>query len=292
MRRRRDVERRILAEDSLFQLAHPSARLEPELAERPMRVVIGPERLRLAATAVERHHQLLTETLPVRVRVDQRLQRAHHVRMPARRQLHLDDVLDAGQPQLLESHDLASRLTRIAQLLQRLSTELRKRLSKRQHGLSGLLRAGASACRLNLPCVETLLAYDELIASPGREDPLSSERLSQRAHVALHDLRCRWRRMLGPERVGDAVGRERLVRVQEQQREERTRATWRKLQPAGLPPNLQRPEDAELHQLSVTLTPSTSGVSFPTVVRAFPGVPDPGCTGGCAQQQPRAKERI
>ena len=67
-----------------MQLAQPVAGLDAELLdERAPRLLVGLERLRLAAGAVEAEHQLAPQPLPQRVLVDQRLELADELGVSA-----------------------------------------------------------------------------------------------------------------------------------------------------------------------------------------------------------------
>jgi hypothetical protein len=58
------VERRVLPQNRLLEVAEPAARLEPELLDQqPARVLIGLQGLGLAVAAVEREHQLRAQAL-------------------------------------------------------------------------------------------------------------------------------------------------------------------------------------------------------------------------------------
>ena len=67
-RRAREVERRILAQDRLLELAERLARLDAELLDEPLaRVRVDAQRLRLPPRAVEREHELPAQPLAQRV---------------------------------------------------------------------------------------------------------------------------------------------------------------------------------------------------------------------------------
>ena len=79
------IERRILAQDRLLELAQRGARLEAELVhERPARVLVGGERVGLAARAVEREHELTAQSLAERMLADERLELADERRRAGR----------------------------------------------------------------------------------------------------------------------------------------------------------------------------------------------------------------
>jgi hypothetical protein len=67
--------------------------------------------------------------------------------------------------------------------------------------------------------------------------------------------RRRWS-ALTPELVHEAIGRDDLVRIQDQQRQERTLPAAAKGNDSIALESLQRTEDPKLHRLVLTLTPS------------------------------------
>ena len=77
------ADRRVLAQDPRLQVLQAPARLDAELAdERAARVLVGLERLRLAARAVEGLHQQLTRPLAQRLLGDERLELRDDVGVP------------------------------------------------------------------------------------------------------------------------------------------------------------------------------------------------------------------
>ena len=95
----RRVERRILAQDPLLELAKRPRRVETELVEKPPpdgRVVL--ERLGLTSASVEREHRLLLRALSERVVVRETQEVAEHLRMEAERQLCVRALVERIQP--------------------------------------------------------------------------------------------------------------------------------------------------------------------------------------------------
>ena len=70
------------------------------------RVPVGGERLGLPARAVQREHELAAQALPQRMLGDEGLELADHVLGPAERDVGVDPVRDAGEPEVLETGDL------------------------------------------------------------------------------------------------------------------------------------------------------------------------------------------
>src|SRR5205823_5735290 len=86
------------------------ARVDPELVyERAPGGVIRLERLRLAAAAVEREHQLRTETLAQRMSRDGRFEVADELPVTSVLELRVGPFLERGEPKLLEPLDLRLR---------------------------------------------------------------------------------------------------------------------------------------------------------------------------------------
>jgi hypothetical protein len=95
--------------------------------------------------------------------------------------------------------------------------------------------------------IEPLLLEDERISRRARAQDPCRQDLAQPRDVDLHHLLRRLRHVLAPEVVDDPVGRERAVRVHEQQRQERTRlASSQQHLPIAVA-DLERSEDAEVH---------------------------------------------
>ena len=103
----------------------------------------GLERLGLATGAVQAEHQLAAEPLAQRMLPHERLQLADDLGMTARGELGVDPLLERGQPQLLQPHDLRLgerlirevRERRPAPQRQRLAQHLRRALRIRAAGL-------------------------------------------------------------------------------------------------------------------------------------------------------------
>ena len=102
------MEFRVLREYGPLEFAEPLAGLDPQLLDQcPAGVLVGLEGVGLAVRAVEREHQLRPQALSVGVLADQRLELPHHLGMAAERQLRLDQLLQGGDPQVVETGDLA-----------------------------------------------------------------------------------------------------------------------------------------------------------------------------------------
>ena len=132
------VERRILAEDRLLELAQRHARLEAEIVqERPACVLVGLEGVGLAAGAIERQHELPAQPLVERVVVDERLELADHVAVSAEFELRVDQVLPCREAKLFEALDLAGRERLIGQIAERRTAPERERPAQLKGALLG-----------------------------------------------------------------------------------------------------------------------------------------------------------
>src|SRR5207249_6272493 len=114
------VERQILIQDSLVQLAELATGLDPELVdERASCRLVDVERLRVASGAVEREHQLPPQPLAQRVVRDEGLELGDQRMMMAELQLGIESLLDGLETQLLESGDLDSSKTFVRKVRER-----------------------------------------------------------------------------------------------------------------------------------------------------------------------------
>jgi hypothetical protein len=94
-------------EDATLELAELGPGLDGELRDQRLTSApVGVERLRLAARAVEREHQLSPEALAQRLGCDEAFELADELRSAPRRELRLDAVLHRVQAQALEPSGL------------------------------------------------------------------------------------------------------------------------------------------------------------------------------------------
>jgi hypothetical protein len=106
--------------------------------------------------------------------------------------------------------------------------------------------------------VELAAVHVEEIAGRPRDERLGPERLAELRDEVLERGRRRSRRVLAPQVVDQAVGRDHLSRPQEQDRKQRALllATQRQGFPAG--EDLERTEDPELQHRVRVVTPLTN----------------------------------
>ena len=242
------IERRILVEDRAFELPERERRLDAErLDERAPRIAIRRERVRLPSRAVEGDHQLGAEALPERVLADQQLQFADELGTRAKREIRLDPLLEGFEPKLLEPSDLGLRPGLVGELGQRLSSPERERLPQHRVrvGRGGSPRSPDEL--LEPEQVERPRIGSELVRRGGGPDHDAAQRPAELQDVLLQDLRRGGGRSSAPQIVDQAVTRHELVRVEEQDREERTLLRRVQGNHAALGDRLEWPEDAEFH---------------------------------------------
>ena len=184
------------------------------------------ERLCLAAGTVEGEHQLPSKALLQWVTRDKRLQLADQVVLQAERKIGVDPFNQSAQAKLLQPPDLVESERLIGEVGQRRAAPQSERVAQERRGPRRV------ACRLSpLPLVETLLeAVNVQLASLNVECVTSrlgpqtvvAQCATQLRDVVLEDLRRRRGRPLTPKLVDQSVRRERLVRMDQQERQQRT----------------------------------------------------------------------
>ena len=172
---RLELQRHILGEDRALELPEPFARLYAELFdERGTGVLVGLKRLGLTVRAIQGEHQLGAQPLPVRMLSDQRLQVLDHLGMAAERELGVDQLLERGDPEVIQACHLRLRERLERELRERLAAPQRQRLLERGHG-----RLGASRGQLRAPLrdepleavrVEGLRVERQLVATLASHD--------------------------------------------------------------------------------------------------------------------------
>ena len=244
----------VVGEDRLLQLPERGRGLEAELlVECLPRCAIGLERLGLAAAAVQRQHELATQPLAQRMLPHERLELADQLRVPSAAQVGLDAVLEQCEPQLLEPADLRLRERLEDEIGERRSAPERQRLPQLLGGPPRVFGGQSLAALVGqaLASVEVELArlHVEQVAIRLGHQPggALSKSLAQPRHLDLEALPWRGGRVLAPELVDQLVGRDGLVGMDQQDREQRTLpAVDDRDRPPGLF-DLERAEDPEIH---------------------------------------------
>ena len=232
-RRRRSGERGILVEDRGLELAQVGPGSRPSSSEPLPGAPVGLEGVRLAAAAVEGDHELRREPLAQGMLGGQRLELARHVGVPAEPQVGLDAILDRSEAGLLEAGDLWLRERLVLEVRQRRSSPEPERVAelpgRRLGPVTGEVLAGLGHQALELARVELARSDAQDVArAPGQQHPVGHlaapvlrERLAQLGDVDLHALGGGRGRPLAPELVDQPVAGDDLVRVEQENREQR-----------------------------------------------------------------------
>jgi hypothetical protein len=189
---------------------------------------------------------------------NQRLELLHHVGVLAERQLCLDQLLEGRDPGIVEACHFGLGEGLIGEIRQRRAAPQRERVLELRHGRSHVavsqFHTGLGDQPFEAMRVEPLRIERELVAAlagydrAGRAAPVvTAQRLTKPRDMHLQRLGRASRRILAPQLVDQAVGRERLVEVDQQQRQQSARLASRKREPAVTVEDLERAEDAEVH---------------------------------------------
>ena len=101
-----ESEPRVLPKDRPLQLLERRARIDPELVdERPARVLVGVQRLRLPTRPVERRHQIPAQAFAERMLGDEGLELRDQLVVAPQCEVGIDAELHCCQPDLLEPGD-------------------------------------------------------------------------------------------------------------------------------------------------------------------------------------------
>ena len=170
----------VLAQDRRLERAQVRRRLDAEpVDERAARVAVGRERVGLAAGAVEREHLLAAQPLAQRMLAHERLELARDLGVPPAREVGVDAVAQAGEPQILQPRDLGLGEALVGDVRERRAAPQRERLAQR---------------RRRLP----RLAAGELARAASRSAPRSARRRARPAARAARSRRPRRRTRSSP----------------------------------------------------------------------------------------------
>ena len=224
LERRRRHELRVLAEDRGLELTQLGTGLDAELVdEQPAGRLVGGQRVGLSARAIEREHELRTRPFPQRLGRDQGLELTHEVRVPAECQLRLDPVLERAQPELFELRYVGLRERLIDEVRDRRPAPEGESLAEHHRATNVVALEHGSAALVHQPTeamnVHLLRLDVEQIARLRRDEdpariaipPSRVERLSQLRDVDLDGVPGGPGRLLAPEIVDQAVGRDDLA---------------------------------------------------------------------------------
>jgi hypothetical protein len=237
-----------VAKDCLLQGAELGAGLDAQLLhEGNACSPTGLERLGLAPGSVERQHELAADALAERIGTGERLQLAHQLGMVTERVVGIDAVLQRRQPDFVQACDLPTREGLVFQIGKGRPAREGERLAQ-QPGR----RRGSGAARLvdeRFEAVEVQLPglYREHISRRlGAKNPRGQD-AAQVRDMHLQRLAGRLRRAIAPQLVDEAVGRDDLVAMQEQDRQEPPLLGRAEANRAPFVDDLQRAKDSEVH---------------------------------------------
>ena len=139
-----------MAEDLPLQLGEEGARLETELVVQHLPAApVHLERVRVAAGAVERDHELAAELFTQGVFGDAFLQLGHELGVVTELQLRLDPLFGRGEAELLQAGDLELGPFLVLELLERPSTPQRERAFQGEDRLVRVLLGSEPVSRSN-----------------------------------------------------------------------------------------------------------------------------------------------
>ena len=241
-----------MREDRLLEPPELGPRLEPQLVgEHAPRLLEGLERIRLAAAAVERQHQLPPQPLPERVVRQRRTERRRELPMLAEREPDLEVLLERVDVQRLEPARLGAEPRRAGQTLQRRSApEGERRRDRVRRGKDVALPQRGARLR------EQLLEPDRIhiralqrVPVGGADDRLLSERGAKAGDVMMERVPRSGRELLPPQAVDERVDVDHPALPEREHRQQglTLRAAHVRDRPAR--ENLERAEKPDFEQL-------------------------------------------
>ncbi len=239
----------VVAQDRRLERAQLRRGLDAEpVDERLVGGAIGLERLGLAAAAVQREHLLAAQALAQRVRAHERLELAGHLVVAPARQVGVDAVGQAREPQVLQARDLRLGEPLARHVGERRAAPQRERAGEGVRGLLGLA-AGEHLAAAAVSVLEAVGVERDAhaVAARLRDQRVLADRGAQPRRHDLHGVAGVLRALALPQLVGDPVQRDDRAAVDQQQREQRERAPARHAGAAAVAQlDLDRPEDPDL----------------------------------------------
>ncbi len=217
-------ERRILPQDRPLELAQLRTRVEAELlVEQLLALAIHVQCLGLATRPVQRAHEERARPFLKRVRPHERLQLGDELGTTAEIELRLDATFDRVLTQLAEARRLRLDEGLVLEVGERRAPPERERRAQRCGTRPRVCARGAREQPLELVQVELIRCDSEHVAGTACLQHVAgaAQRLPERRDVDLDCLRRGARDLLGPERLREAVCGHDLVRVEQQEREQR-----------------------------------------------------------------------
>ena len=244
----------------------------------------------------------------------QRLQLAHHLRVPSERQIGLDAPLERSQPQFLQPGDLALRKPFVGEVRQRRPAPQRQRLAqpaRRPPRIAAAQRQLGLRQRALKPCHIDIIGPDpKLITTRPRHQPaaipggaLGPELLTQLRHIDVHALGRGRRRPLTPQLIDQPLRRDNLIAMQQQNGQQRPPLAATHDQRPTTTEDLKRAQQTEFHRdrPHPTLRPCSGSWQLATTTRnplplrpprrrdPLPGAPGQGAHGQTNGGQPMTR---
>ena len=238
----RRVERRVLAQDRLVQAAQLGAGLDADLLDqRGARAAVRLKGVGLAARAVEREHALRVQALAQRLLCQQGLDLRQHLAVAPGVEVVVDRDLGRGRAQILQTPDLRGGERLIGDIVQGRPVPQAQRLPRGPLGEQPLEPTG----------VHPVAPQLQLIAATTRGDRVAlavrGHRLAQLRDVDLHHLGRSRRRLLAPQPVDQALGRDGRAGLERQHRKQGARLRAAERDPPVAGAHLHGSEQVDLH---------------------------------------------
>jgi hypothetical protein len=244
-------------QDLALQLLQLGSGLDPQLlAPAASRVLVGAQRLGLAAGAVERQHEQAPSPLPVGVVGDECLEFAHHLGVIAGSERRFDPILRRNQPALLQLHEVWPQGRLIGEIGQRRAAPHRQGLVEFGNCGARIIRYQAVTGRrpmLEAIGIELILRDVEHVPWSPRLDGGTPQLLAEAGDVGLERPagRCRW--IITPDRVDEPIRRHHLVGVGHQGGENHALAPTPQRYRTIAVQDLQRAQDADVHAVMIAI---------------------------------------
>jgi len=211
-----------VVEDPFLEPPQLLTRLEAELVgEQRSPSPVDVERLRLAARLVEREHQLGAAPLSQWLLAHERLQLRKELGVAAELEVRVDPLLDRRGPFLFELRAFRAG-DRVVEVGERRAAPQAQCLPQLLGGACGVEAARVGDELLEPLEIETAGRDPGEVAGRLRDDRVAADGLPELGDVNLERRRGGVGRRSAPELVDQPVARDDAVRVQQQEREERS----------------------------------------------------------------------
>ena len=238
-------DRRVVREDRLLEAPQLEPRLEPQLvAEHAPSLLERLERVRLAAAAIERQHQLPPQALPEGVVRERRAKRRRELPMLSERQRNLELLLERVHAQRFESARLVAEPRRTGQTLQRRSAPEGQRRPDRVRRATNVAVAQRAARRreqlLEAHRVHAGVAHGVPI---GRADDRAlAQRRAKAGDVMMQRVARSGRKLLPPQSLDERVDVDHPALAERKHRQQRLTLRAADLRERPARDNLERAE--------------------------------------------------